>query len=85
MPRVASFDLPGIDCRFYSNDHEPPHFHAKRKDEWEYRVFFLQPRKHMLKLKWAGSFREGSQDSSRRGGGASGGTDSGVGREGPVR
>ena len=55
MPRVASFDLPGIDCRFYSNDHEPPHFHAKRKDEWEYRVFFLQPRKHMLKLKWGGS------------------------------
>jgi len=52
MPRVASFELPGIDCRFYSNDHEPPHFHARRKGEWEYRVFFLLRTEQMLELKW---------------------------------
>ena len=52
MPRVASFELPGIDCRFYSNDHEPPHFHARRKGEWEYRVYFLLRREQMLELKW---------------------------------
>ena len=55
MPRVASFDLPGIDCRFYSNDHEPAHFHAKRKGEWECRVFFLLSRDRMLELKWGSS------------------------------
>lgn len=52
MPRVASFELPGIDCRFYSNDHEPPHFHAIRKGKWEYRVFFVQQPDQMLELKW---------------------------------
>ena len=35
---------------FYSNDHEPPHFHAKRKGEWEYRVNFLQPVGEMFEL-----------------------------------
>lgn len=52
MPRVASFDLPGIDCRFYSNDHEPPHYHAKRTGRWQCRVFFMAPRGQMLELEW---------------------------------
>jgi len=52
MPRVASFELPGIHCRFYSKDHEPPHFHAIRRGIWEYRVYFLLRRERMLELKW---------------------------------
>jgi hypothetical protein len=38
---------------FYSNDHEPPHFHAKRKGEWEYRVNFPRAVGQMLDLVWA--------------------------------
>jgi hypothetical protein len=26
----------------FSNDHLPPHFHAKRKGQWEVRVYFLE-------------------------------------------
>lgn len=41
---------PKVDCidgkgkfyyLFYSNDHEPPHIHVRRKGEWEIRVKFL--------------------------------------------
>jgi hypothetical protein len=46
-----------LSCRdavvVYSNDHEPPHFHAKRKGEWEYRINFLQSRNEMFELIWA--------------------------------
>jgi hypothetical protein len=42
MGKVECFELEGIDLRFYSNDHEPPHLHAERPDAWEVRVFFLE-------------------------------------------
>lgn len=48
MERVRAFTIPGLNCWFYSHDHEPPHFHAKRAGEWEYRVFFLLGREEML-------------------------------------
>ena len=48
MARVAAFEIGGIDCWFYAQDHRPPHFHARRKGEWEFRVFFLMPKKSML-------------------------------------
>ena len=35
---------------FYSNDHEPPHFHAKRKGEWEFKVNFLLGPDEMFEL-----------------------------------
>ena len=38
---------------FYPNDHEPPHFHAKRTGEWEVRVHFLQGPGEMFELVWA--------------------------------
>lgn len=41
MPRVASFELPGIELRFHSHDHRPAHLHAKVPGEWEIRVYFL--------------------------------------------
>ena len=42
MGKVDSFEVPGCNCVFYSNDHPPPHFHVKSPGEWEMRVFFLE-------------------------------------------
>ncbi len=52
MGKVACFQLDGLVCTFYSNDHPPPHFHAKRRGEWECRVFFLLPSDQMLEPEW---------------------------------
>ena len=35
---------------FYSNDHEPPHFHAKRRGQWEFKVLFLEAAEDMFEL-----------------------------------
>jgi hypothetical protein len=43
-PRVGKVEvvvLKGLDLWFNSSDHLPPHFHAKRRGEWEIRVYFL--------------------------------------------
>ena len=40
MGKVECFKLAGIDLWFNSSDHEPPHFHARKPDRWEVRVFF---------------------------------------------
>ena len=52
MALVAKFRIEGVRLWFYSNDHEPPHFHAKRAGQWEIRVHFLLPREEMLEIKW---------------------------------
>jgi hypothetical protein len=33
MPKVESFELVGLVCWFWSNDHNPPHFHVKKEGE----------------------------------------------------
>lgn len=33
---------------FYSNDHEPPHVHVRRKGEWEVKVKFLTCKEDFL-------------------------------------
>jgi len=48
MGRVSSFTLAGIDCWFYSHEHRPPHFHARRKGQWHVRVFFQMPESGMI-------------------------------------
>ena len=48
MGRVDAFQLPGVDCWFYSQDHRPPHFHARRRGQWHARVFFLEPAARMI-------------------------------------
>lgn len=48
MSDVDAFALPGIKCWFHSNDHGPPHFHAKRSGQWECRVKFLLASDQML-------------------------------------
>lgn len=41
MGRVDAVVLEGLDLWFNSSDHLPPHFHARRRGEWEIRVYFL--------------------------------------------
>ena len=40
MGKVQCFQLAGMDVWFNSSDHEPPHFHVRKPDTWEIRVFF---------------------------------------------
>ena len=46
---------------FYPNDHEPPHFHAKRKGEWEMRILFLQGPEEMFELVWTAKKKQMSK------------------------
>ena len=40
LGKLDCFRLAGLDLSFHSSDHEPPHFHARKPDKWEIRVFF---------------------------------------------
>jgi hypothetical protein len=53
MGRISCFSIEGIQCWFNSQEHKPPHFHAKRRGEWEFRVYFLKSRTEMLEVKWS--------------------------------
>ena len=64
MPKVQSIALAGANLIFFSNDHDPPHFHAVRPGDWHYRVRFLLPESEMLERKSgprhiSGSMRRG--------------------------
>ncbi len=52
MPKVACFGIPGLLCWFWSNDHDPPHFHIKREGEWELKVKFAEGESQMFELEW---------------------------------
>jgi len=52
MAKLKCFSISGVDLWFYPNDHEPAHFHAKRKGEWEVKVYFLNGPREMLELVW---------------------------------
>jgi hypothetical protein len=52
MPKVACFEIAGLSCWFWSNDHDPPHFHAKREGEWELRVKFSEGEAQMFEMVW---------------------------------
>jgi hypothetical protein len=52
MAKLQCFTISGMQLWFYSNDHEPPHFHAKRRGEWEVRVKFLEDGDAMFEIKW---------------------------------
>lgn len=55
MGSVDAVALEGLDLWFSSSDHLPPHFHAKRRGEWEIRVYFLlcTDDELVLDVKWA--------------------------------
>ena len=42
MAKLECFTIDGLELWFFSNDHLPPHFHAKRQGQWEVRVNFLE-------------------------------------------
>jgi hypothetical protein len=42
LAKLECFAIAGIEAWFFSNDHLPPHFQAKRKGRWEVRVYFLE-------------------------------------------
>ena len=52
MGKVDCLDLPGLVCWFWSNDHYPPHFHAKREGDWEIKVHFLASEGEMFESVW---------------------------------
>ncbi len=52
MPKVACFEIVGLTCWFWSNDHDPPHFHVKRQGEWELKVNFVEGGARMFELQW---------------------------------
>lgn len=53
MAEVKAFQLPGVKLWFWPNDHAPPHFHAKRDGEWEYKVNFMEPDARMFEEEWS--------------------------------
>jgi hypothetical protein len=52
MAKVKCFEIPGLYCWFWSDDHDPPHFHVKRRGEWELKVSFLEGPDTTFELKW---------------------------------
>jgi hypothetical protein len=52
MPKVKCFEIDGLSCWFWSNDHAPPHFHVKKNGEWEMRVKFTEAQ--MFEMVWGG-------------------------------
>ena len=52
MPKVDCFAIAGLTCWFWSNDHDPPHFHSKRDGEWELIVRFAEDEGRMFELRW---------------------------------
>lgn len=56
MGTLTAFSIDGMKIWFWSNDHNPPHFHAKRDGLWEYRVFFLEEKNsRMMERVWGKS------------------------------
>jgi hypothetical protein len=52
MAKVECFEIPGLHCWFWSNDHSPPHFHVKREGEWEIKVKFTGAEEEMFEQAW---------------------------------
>lgn len=50
MARVEAFAVPGVRMLFYSGDHRPPHFHARRRGRWHARVYIQAPAGEMIEL-----------------------------------
>ena len=50
MANVSAFAIPGLKIWFWSNDHEPPHFHVKKAGEWDIKVSFLEDSSRMIEV-----------------------------------
>ena len=52
MATVRAFQIERLKIWFWSNDHEPPHFHAQKSGEWEIKVSFMLDPAEMIEVKW---------------------------------
>jgi hypothetical protein len=52
MAILECFSISGLKLWFWSNDHNPPHFHAKKEGTWEVRVLFLEASSNMFETVW---------------------------------
>ncbi len=50
MASVKAFGVPGVKMIIYSGDHEPPHIHARRSDDWEAKVYILESVERMIEI-----------------------------------
>ena len=50
MALVTAFQIAGLKIWFWSNDHEPPHFHVKQNGKWEVKVSFLEDPSAMIEI-----------------------------------
>ena len=50
MATVNAFRIEGLKLWFWSDDHDPPHFHAKKQGEWEGKVKFMLPQEEMIEV-----------------------------------
>lgn len=50
MAQLEAFQVGGIEMIFYSGDHEPPHFQARRRGEWDARVYIQADGNEMIEL-----------------------------------
>lgn len=50
MASVSAFAISGLKIWFWSNDHAPPHFHVKKRGEWEIKVAFLEDASQMIEV-----------------------------------
>jgi hypothetical protein len=50
MSRVKAFEIPGVQMWFYSGDHRPPHFHARKPGQWQVRVYIQAGRDEMIEI-----------------------------------
>ena len=41
MVKVDNFYIHGLEAFFRSSDHHAPHFHVKKKGQWEIRVYII--------------------------------------------
>jgi len=48
VAKVNAFVIAGVDLWFWSNDHEPSHFHARRPGEWSVEVYFMLAGDHIF-------------------------------------
>lgn len=55
MAKVDCIEIPGLYCWFWSYDHDPPHFHVRRRGEWEIKVKFTECRDNMFEQEWGSS------------------------------
>ncbi len=55
MPKVAAFEINGLELRFYSFDHNPPHFHVIKPGDWEIVVNILSTTEDTLdgRVRWS--------------------------------